>query len=139
MNEQQNTALIQKTYDAFGQGDVQTILNNLTDDIEWISEGPEIIPYAGKRTGIAQVKGFFEALATTQTGQKLTIESTVAQGDLVATVGRYAGTVKATGKKVDVPIGHFFTFRNGKVSRFVNLTDTATVADAYRTSAAAGR
>ena len=35
MNEQQNQALIQNMYDAFGRGDIHTILNNLTDDVEW--------------------------------------------------------------------------------------------------------
>jgi ketosteroid isomerase-like protein len=137
MNEQQNTALIQKLYAAFAKGDVQTILDQLTEDVDWTLEGPDVIPFAGKRKGVAQVKKFFEALATTQTGQKLTIDTFVAQGDQVATVGRYAFTVKANGRKVDSPVGHFFTIRNGKVSHFVDMADTAAVADAYRAASAA--
>jgi uncharacterized protein len=137
MNEQQNGALVQKVYDAFGRGDLQTILSCLADDIDWTTEGPEIVPFAGKRKGLAQAKGFFEALATTQTGMKLTIDRMIAQGDMVATTGRYACTVTATGKKMDSPIGHFFTIRDGKICRYVGLLDTAATAEAYRTSAAA--
>ncbi len=139
MNEQQNTALIQKVYDAFGRGDLQTIMNSLADDVEWTLEGPEIIPFAGKRKGHAQVTKFFEALATTLTGAKLTTEQFVAQGDVVATLGRFAGTVSATGKSLEGPVAHFFTIKNGKITRFVDMANTAAMAAAYQTSSAATR
>lgn len=139
MNEQQNNALIQKLYDAFGRGDIQGILDNLTDDVQWGLEGPAIIPFAGRRTGPAQVQGFFEALATTQSGMKLTVEHFVAQGNLVATIGRFAGTVTATGKSFDVAVAHFFEIRDGKVARFVDFGDTAALADAYTHASAATR
>ena len=139
MTEHLNTALIQKLYDAFGKGDMNTILGTLADDADWIMEGPTIIPYSGKRKGIAQIVEFFQALATTQTGQKLTVETIVAQGDVVATFGRYSATVTATGKKFDSHVAHFFTIRNGKIAKFVDVVDTASMADAYRGAAAAGR
>jgi ketosteroid isomerase-like protein len=137
MSEQQNTALIQKLYDAFAQGDVQTILDNLTDDVEWTLEGPSIIPFAGKRKGPSQVLGFFQALAGTQQNMKLTTDVWAAQGDVVATLGRYSGTVTATGKSFDTAVAHFFTIRGGKVSRFVDVGDTAQFAEAYTGGAAA--
>jgi uncharacterized protein len=139
MNEQLNTALIQKLYDAFGKGDMNTILGTLADDVDWTMEGPAIIPYSGKRKGIAETTKFFEALGTTQTDQKLTLETFVAQGDVVATFGRYSATVKATGKKFDSPVAHFFTIRAGKIAKFVDVVDTASMAEAYRGAAAAGR
>src|SRR5689334_4720581 len=115
MTEQLNTALIQKLYDAFGKGDMNTILGTLADDADWTMEGPDIIPYSGKRKGTAQITQFFQALATTQSGQKLAVETFVAQGDVVATFGRYSATVTATGKKFDSPVAHFFTIHNGKI------------------------
>ena len=138
-SEQQNKGLIQSVYDAFGRGDIQAILSNLTDDVDWTLEGPSIIPFTGKRKGVAQVKLFFDALATTQTNQKLTMEPLIAQGDQVAGVGRYAATVTATGTRFDTPVSHFFTIRNGKITRFVDVIETATVANAYGAVSAAGR
>lgn len=85
---------------AFGRGDVQSILDNLADDVQWGMEGPAIIPFTGRRTGRAQVQGFFEALATTQHGTKLTIEHFVAQGNMVATIGRFSGTVARRRKEL---------------------------------------
>jgi uncharacterized protein len=132
MTEQANTAVIQRLYDAFSKGDVATILNHLTPDVEWIFEGPTSVPFTGKRHGIEETKGFFTALATTQSGMTLTTDEFIAQGDHVATYGRYTGTVTATGRKFDSPVGHFFQFRDGKVARFVNMGDTAAYVEAYR-------
>jgi len=139
MSEQQNAALIQSLYDAFSRGDLPFILDRLTEDVEWTLEGPSIIPYAGKRKGIAQVKEFFEALVGTQTNMILTMGPLMAQGDQVSGLGRYAATVVATGRSFDTPVGHFFTVRDGKISRFVDLVDTAANADAYRAASAAAR
>jgi ketosteroid isomerase-like protein len=137
MSEQANTALIQRLYDAFSKGDINTILNHLTADVEWIFEGPEIIPFTGIRHGIEQTKGFFAGLATTQAGMKLTPHQFVAQGDHVAMLGRYTGTVTGTGKHFDTPVAHFFHIRDGKVARFTNLTDTAAYVEAYTSSSTA--
>jgi ketosteroid isomerase-like protein len=140
MDEQRNVDLIQKMYDAFAKGDIQTIVDHLTDDVEWIAEGPSSVAYFGKMKGPAEVQSkFFGGLATTQENQKLTITDYIAQGDGVATFGRYSATVKATAKKFDAAVGHLFRIRNGKVSKFVNLGDTAAVAEAYSGAAAAAK
>ena len=137
MSEQQNTALIQKVYADFGRGDIPAILDALTADVEWTLEGPSIIPFTGSRKGPSEVLGFFQALGATQQNMKLTTEAWVAQGDTVATLGRYSGTVTATGKHFDTRIAHFFTIRDGKISRFVDLGDTAAFAEAYTSAATA--
>ena len=137
MNEQQNTDTVKTMYAAFGRGDIQVILDRLTDDVEWSMEGPSIIAYAGKRHGRSEALAFFQALGTTQDNQKLTIDTYSAQGDVVATVGNYGATVKSTGKSYHVRIAHFFTFHDGKVSKFEDFGDTAAIADAYQQTAAA--
>jgi hypothetical protein len=67
------------------------------------------------------------------------MEPLMAQGDQVAGLGRYAATVTATGKSFDSALAHFFTVRGGKISRFVDVADTAVMADAYRAASAASR
>ena len=125
-----NTAFIQDTYAAFRRGDIQQILANLADDVEWICEGPPAVPYTGRRKGPGQVLGFFQALAGNE-DMKLEVETFVEQGDIVATTGRFKGVVRDTGKPFDTFFGHFFTIRNGKVTRFIDLTDTAALAAAH--------
>jgi hypothetical protein len=139
MNEQENVALVKKLYGAFATGDIKTILDHVTDDVKWSNPGPASIPYSGERTGREQVREFFERLGGTQENVSLTIDQFVAQDDAVATLGRYKGNVKATGRAFDAPVGHFFTIRGGKVTQWIGLGDTANVAAAYSSASAAGR
>ena len=139
MNEQNNKALVEKMYAAFGRGDVQTILDPLAPNVEWTMEGPSTLPFAGKKIGPGQVRSFFESLATTQEKQKLTIDDYIAQGDKVATTGRYSAVVKATDKRFDCAVAHVFTIRDGKITKFLDFADTAQMADAYVSAAAASR
>jgi uncharacterized protein len=136
MNEQENIALVKKLYEAFARGDVQTILDHVTEDVKWSNPGPSIVPYFGDRTGPGQVREFFNHLVGTQENVNLTIDQFIAQGDAVATLGRFTGNVKATGKPFDSLVGHFFTIRDGKVARWIGLGDTANAAVAYSTAAA---
>jgi uncharacterized protein len=139
MTEHSNSALIRKLYSAFGSGDVQTILNNVSADAEWINHGPDTIPYAGARKGTAQIREFFQAIADSTTGAKVTPKDFVEQGDVVVATGRYTATVQNTGAEIDTAIAHFFTVRNGKVVRWEGFSDTAHVEHAHRGRAAAGR
>ena len=45
MAEQENVTLIQKIYTAFSSGDIQTILNNVDSNAEWINHGPAAVPH----------------------------------------------------------------------------------------------
>jgi ketosteroid isomerase-like protein len=139
MSEEQNVALIQKLFDAFGRGDIQTILDNSTDDSEFVSPGPSIIPYSGTKRGRAEIKSYFDALLGTQNNMNLSIDQFVAQGDTVVAIGHYRATVKATGKSIDSPVVLTFHIQNGKVRRHMVLGDTAALADSYTATAAAAR
>ena len=137
MNEQKNTALIQDMYDAFGRGDIAHVLGCVTSDSVWNTEGPSVIPYTGIRRGEKEIMGFFEALGGTLDNMKLTTSHIVAQGGTVISVGRFAGTVKDTGKRFDAPVAHYFKIRDGKVAEFVDIIESASIAAAYTAASAA--
>jgi uncharacterized protein len=133
MSDLQNAALIQSLYDAFASGDIAHIVSHLAADVDWVVEGPAVIPYAGRRKGPEQVReSFFGPLATGETNRKLTMQPLIAQGDRVAGIGRYTATVIATGKTYDTAVAHFFTVRDGKVAKLHEVLDSADIADAYR-------
>ena len=139
MNDTDNIGLIRKIYTAFGAGDVQTILDAVTDNTTWVNYGPPSVPYAGSRSGKTQIREFFQAIADSTTGGKVVAENFLAQGDVVVATGRYMATVRNTGADIDTPIAHFFTVRNGKVVKWEGYSDSAQVADAHTGRAAAGR
>jgi ketosteroid isomerase-like protein len=51
---------------------------------------------------------------------------------MVMTIGRYTATTKATGKRVDSPVAHYWKFRDGKVVRYVGLSNTAALVEALQ-------
>ena len=126
----ENKKLVESLYNAFGRGDIGYILDRVTNDVEWVTEGPQSIPYAGSFKGRAGVQKFFEKLSSVE-GGKVIAQELIAAEDYVVGLGRFAGTVKTTKKKIDSAIAHVFTIRSGKVSRWLGYADTARVVEAF--------
>ena len=125
-----NVQTIKAMYEAFGRGDIPFIMSHLDENVVWESEGPEIISFAGIHHGHAGALRFFQAIAKDHENIKLDMPVIFADGDHVAAFGRYSVTMKATGKPADTPLAHFWTFRNGKVTRYVNYSNTAAYVEA---------
>jgi uncharacterized protein len=121
---------IQAIYDAFGRGDIPFILDQLDPGVVWEFEAPAILSFGGIRRGPAEVVGFFEGIAAEHDNPKLAISDVFGDGGKVAAFGRYDATMKATGKAVSSPLAHFWTFRDGKVIRYVNYINTAAFVEA---------
>jgi hypothetical protein len=83
------------------------------------------------------MRGYFEQLLGTQKNQNLRIDQFVAQGDMVVAIGHYSAQVAATGKSIDSDVMLSFRIENGKIKKHLVLGDTAAVAGAYTTAAAA--
>jgi uncharacterized protein len=126
-----NIAAIKEIYAAFAQGDIQFILDRITENVSWINEGPDSIPYAGTFNGRSEVPRFFTAIASVAERGRVDIEDWITQDDKVVTTGRFRATVKGTGQPLDVAIAHVFTLQNGKISSWLGFSDTARVAEAY--------
>jgi uncharacterized protein len=129
---EQNKAIVQQAYSNFKTGNIEGLLNLLTDNVTW--ELPEIenVPFAGKRSGRAAVGEFFKIVAASQESLSFEPRELIAEGDKVVSLGRYEWRVKANGRKFASDFAHVFTIRNGKVVAFNEYTDTAAASLAYR-------
>ena len=125
-----NTEIVNSIYAAFQQGDIPAILSYLAEDVVWESAGPEKIAHAGVRKGRQNVPGFFEGLVKDHTEPELVITDVAAQGDSVAMFGHYTATMRTTGVRLTVPIGHLWKLRDGKVVRYLGLFDSGAVLNA---------
>ena len=133
---EKNISLIQTVFEAFGRGDIQTILDHLDENVDWRLETTATnIPFAGVRHGKKEVLGFFEALGGTAEQHNLQISEYVADGDNVIALGRYSAVVKATAKKTDGLVALAFKVRDGKITKFVDFVDSANISAAYPQSA----
>jgi len=129
-----NLAVVQKLYEAFGRGDLPTILSHIAEDVTWKYLGPAEIPFGGTRHGRDQVAQFFAAIAESLEVQDFGIDQFVVQGDTVVALGHERMHVKATGRTYNTDWAHVFTLRDGKVVKFSEYADTAAVAEAFRGS-----
>ena len=62
MSAAENKAATQAAYQAFGAGDLEGVMKNMADDIEWIVPGNSTI--SGTYRGRDEVAGFFMTLAS---------------------------------------------------------------------------
>jgi uncharacterized protein len=129
MSEQTNTTVLKSTYAAFNSGDIQTILANVAPNAEWVNYGPAAVPYFGDFSG--RMADFFKAIGESTTGGSVAIDQYIASGDVVVSQGRYRATVRNTGAKIDAPIAHVFTMRDGKITSWKGYGDTAAVLAAH--------
>lgn len=120
-----NAELIQNLYEAFGKGDVPTVLGAFAPHIQWreaegfyLAEGN---PYVGPQ---AVAEGVFQRIVSDLDDFTVVPQNTIDGGDTVVVEGRYRGKVKSTGKAVDAQFAHVWGFEDGKVVRFQQYTDT---------------
>jgi ketosteroid isomerase-like protein len=130
MREEANVRLILELYDAFSRGDIGAVLNMIDPQADLIFEGPQTIPWAGNWHGRDGWSKFFEAIAGAADETSVTMEPFAAQDDKVVAAGRYQTNVKRTRKRIDSPLVHLWTIKNGLVVKCQELTNTAAEAEA---------
>ncbi len=131
MSERTNADVVQHGYEAFGRGDIPTLLDLLTDDVEWIFQGHSVIPFAGTRHGHEGVAEFFSLLGETLEFEQFEPREFVAQGDTVVVLGFERSLSKATGHTIEQEWAHVFTLRDGKIAKFRAFEDTGAYVEAF--------
>jgi len=132
MSEQNNTAIVKRIYEAFGRGDIEAILSNLADDVEWnVSGRQDGIPYAGTYHSRNGARDFFSLLGESISYDQFEPRRFVAEGDQVAVFGYYHGKVKTNGQVVETNWAMEWSLNDDKVMRFTVYDDTAAVAAAF--------
>jgi uncharacterized protein len=132
MSAEDNLSTVKAIYEAFGRGDVATILKQLTDDVDWATDAAlPAAPWYGQKRGKDEVRSFFEAIAGSTTVQEFTPLAFAANDDEVMVLIRYRVTVNATGREVEMNLHHYWRFRDGKIDYVRSSEDTALVAAAF--------
>jgi ketosteroid isomerase-like protein len=132
MSAAENTKQVQEAYAAFGRGDVQSVLEGLSDDIDWHFEGlSDRVPTSGRRVGKAAVAKLFSDLAGGVDFERFEPREFIAERDKVVTLGYYTGTSKATGRRFSSDWVMVFTFRDGKVVQFREYANLAAINAAF--------
>jgi len=126
MTATNNAAKVAEMYEAFGRGDIQTILDNLDDSCEWIGAGGEYTPQGGTYKG-KEAANFFKRLGE---GVEFTAFNPIAIHNIgdneVVAFGFMSGNSRKTGKPSSSDWAMHFKFNDeGKVVYFQDFFNTA--------------
>jgi ketosteroid isomerase-like protein len=124
-NNVSNAETVRAIYEAFGRGDVATILDKLDDNVEWETAVPvSAVPWLHARRGKPNIVGFFESMAPLKIN-RFEPHTIFDSGDKVFVLIAFEAT--ARGKDYSFPNnGHLWQFNAaGKVVKYDHVTDTA--------------
>ena len=126
MSRDENLQTIRTIYDAFGRGDVETILAQLTDDVDWAADASDdAAPWYGRRTGKNEVGRFFADVAGAIEVLEFTPRDLAANDDAVFSLVRFRYRGLDSGVEGSLNLHHYFRFRDGKVEYYRGSEDTA--------------
>lgn len=120
-----NVDTLRAGYDAFAKGEIQKVLELFDQKIEWHEAehvtywpgGPFVGPQAIVDGVLARIPQDFDNFT-------IDIRRMLACGDTVLVEARYRATAKATGKRLDAQVAHVWDFRDGKIVKWQQYTDT---------------
>lgn len=123
--------LLRRLYEAFGNGDMPTVLGAMAPGIRWYeAEGNPYMPSGEAWVGPdAVVTNLFARLGEEWNGFSVHPAAFHDAGDTVTVEGRYTGEYKKTGQAVDAQFCHIWTLADGKITKFQQYADTAQFQD----------
>ena len=122
--EIENTEQVTKIFEAFGRGDVTYILDQLADDVRFVSHLDPVVPWAGEYSGKDNVARFFQALGTSVQVASHPVTALVAQGDTIVATGDVSFQVRETGKAGSSKWVYIWKLATGQVQSYEQFNDS---------------
>jgi len=124
---------VQRIYEAFGRGDVDAILAEVADEVDWAPEAASTsAPWYGHYASKGDVPRFFKEIGTSIEVTEFTpLSMTSNDTDVMVTI-RFGFTVPATGKSGVMNLHHWWRFADGKVVFYRGTEDTELTASLFR-------
>src|ERR1044071_3444414 len=125
MSEQDNAEVVKRAYENFKTGDIDALLGQMSEEVDWRLPEIQGAPFAGARKGRGEVSEFFSSLADAQDVVSFEPREFVA-------LGTYNWRVKQTGREYGGDWAHVFTVRDGRITGFHEYMDSAQAEAAFR-------
>jgi ketosteroid isomerase-like protein len=119
-----SAATVRLLLEAFLAGDIETFMSHIDEDMEWnpAEHHPFLTqPYRGRQQFL---EGAVATVAAELDGFRFDIQQVLACGEVAVSQLRYRGTVKNTGRSLDLQAAIVWEVRDGKVIRTQEYMDT---------------
>ena len=125
-----STDVVKSLYEAFGTGDMPTVLGLLHPEVLWCeAEGSPYDSGDGWIGPDAVVENLFAKMGDDWEAFSVHPGQFHDSGSVVTVEGRYAAKHNATGKEMDCQVCHVWTVEDGKITKFQQYVDTAKMQD----------
>jgi len=127
-----NIKAVQRLYAAYGRGDIDAVVAELADDVDWAAEAAGTsVPWWGNFRGKEEVPRFFKEIATNVEISEFDLVSFMSNDTAVVATVHWTFTVPATGKTASMYMQHWFRFADNKIVFFRGSEDTDQSARAF--------
>ncbi|WP_227374797.1 nuclear transport factor 2 family protein [Haladaptatus halobius] len=125
-----NVRIVQDTYEAFNDGDIDSVTAAMADDIEWVE--PEGSPYGDiHHSPEAVLENVFQPCLEDFADFQVETDRFIDGGNTIVVLGTFRGTNRETGKDLDVPYAHVCELEDGRMSRFVDYSNALPMLQTY--------
>ena len=121
-----NVEFVRGVYAAFGAGDIPKVLGAMHPQIQWTETAG--FKYGGVyRSPQAVLENVFGRIPVDFESFSIDVERLIDAGNVVVMQGHYVARGKATGKSVRAAVAHVLEIADGKIVRFDQYVDSATI------------
>jgi ketosteroid isomerase-like protein len=119
---EQDVETIRGAYESFNSGDIDGVLANLDEDVEWVEPGGGNAPSGTFRGPQSVGQEVFAAVPQNFDEFRADPENFDDRGDQIVVTGRFKGENKS-GAELDSAFTHTYEMKDGKVAKLTNEVD----------------
>jgi uncharacterized protein len=119
-----NGVKVKGFYEAAARGEMNVLFEALAPKIEWREAENSPFAHGNPYVGPEAVGKLLASIGEEILGLAIVPMNVIDGGYSVVVEGRYKGKIRETGNVMDAQFAHVWQFREGKVVRFQQYTDT---------------
>ncbi|MGA2297152.1 MAG: nuclear transport factor 2 family protein [FCB group bacterium] len=124
--------VVQQCYAEFEKGNIPGIIDNLSNDVEWVNPGANDAALTGTYRGKKEVAEFFSRLNAHNEFTRFEAREFIPDTDKIVVMGYSNGVSRLTGRKFESDWVMVWTMQNNKVKRYINFVDNTAFANAEK-------